>query len=159
MASKKVFSSTRQLQQIGRATRMQQIGVKAAQLLDLRELFETFEILGHRGAGVPFTLVEVDRFAPTTKTCSMCGSIRKMEQQDRVYECECGAGMDRDVNAARNILTLGLIKERVPTERREYTLGEIQTATGNLTDRLRLIPRVVCKPGSLNQEAPAFRRG
>ena len=105
------------------------------------------------------TLVEVDRFAPTTKTCSMCGSIRKMEQQDRVYECECGAGMDRDVNAARNILTLGLIKDRVPTERRESALGETQTTTDNLTDRLRLIPRVVCKPGSLNQEAPAFRRG
>jgi len=105
------------------------------------------------------TLVEVDRFAPTTKTCSMCGSVRKMEQQDRVYECECGAGMDRDVNAARNILTLGLIKDRVPTERRESALGETLTTTDNLTDRLRLIPRVVCKPGSLNQEAPAFRRG
>jgi len=52
--------------------------------------------------------VVIDRFEPTTKVCSDCGCIKEMKLSDRVFECEdCGLILDRDYNAAINILKLG----------------------------------------------------
>ena len=49
-------------------------------------------------------LVKVDRFFPSSKRCSKCGRIRTdLTLSDRIYRCECGCEMDRDVNAAINI--------------------------------------------------------
>lgn len=46
----------------------------------------------------------------TSKTCSECKHIKKvLTLQERTYHCEaCGSKMDRDLNASRNILRLGL---------------------------------------------------
>lgn len=48
----------------------------------------------------------VDRFAPTSKTCSACGSYQQtMPLSIRAWTCpDCGTRHDRDVNAAKNIL-------------------------------------------------------
>jgi putative transposase len=50
-------------------------------------------------------LVAVDRFYPSSKTCSSCGVVKaKLPLWERVFTCDnCGAVSDRDVNAARNI--------------------------------------------------------
>ena len=54
-------------------------------------------------------LVKVDRFYPSTKTCSVCGNIQPMPLGVRVYTCPgCGAVLDRDYNAAVNIRAEGL---------------------------------------------------
>lgn len=55
-------------------------------------------------------LVEVDRFYPSSKTCSSCGNINKeLSLSDREWACEtCHTHHDRDVNAAKNILREGL---------------------------------------------------
>ncbi|MBD0692295.1 RNA-guided endonuclease InsQ/TnpB family protein [Streptomyces sp. CBMA123] len=54
-------------------------------------------------------LVTIDRWFPSSKLCSACGRIRdRMPLNVRVWECDCGAVHDRDVNAARNILAAGL---------------------------------------------------
>ncbi|GAA2787223.1 RNA-guided endonuclease TnpB family protein [Kitasatospora aburaviensis] len=54
-------------------------------------------------------LVVVDRWFPSSRLCSACGTIRdKMPLNVREWECDCGAVHDRDVNAARNILAAGL---------------------------------------------------
>lgn len=50
----------------------------------------------------------VDRFYPSSKTCSSCGRVKDIPLHIRVYECECGLSLDRDLNAARNILAQGL---------------------------------------------------
>ncbi len=55
-------------------------------------------------------VVKVPRFSPTTKTCSKCGSVKPMKLSDRVYECACGHVMDRDLNAAKNILAMSTVK-------------------------------------------------
>lgn len=53
-------------------------------------------------------LVVADRFWPSTKRCSACGNEREIGLDERVYECErgeCGLVLDRDLNAARNLVT------------------------------------------------------
>jgi putative transposase len=46
-----------------------------------------------------------DRWLPSSKTCSSCGTLRKdLTLKDRTFECrECGLVMDRDLNAAVNL--------------------------------------------------------
>ena len=55
------------------------------------------------------TLVKVDRFYPSSKTCSVCGHrLDALPLSVRSWDCPaCGAHHDRDVNAARNMLTEG----------------------------------------------------
>jgi putative transposase len=53
-------------------------------------------------------LVIAPRFYPSTKACSACGHIKdEMPLGERVFRCEaCGAEIDRDLNAARNLASL-----------------------------------------------------
>ena len=55
------------------------------------------------------TLVTVDRFSPSSKTCSTCGSVKaKLDLRVRVYECDtCELVLDRDRNAALNVAREG----------------------------------------------------
>ena len=48
-------------------------------------------------------LIKIDRFYPSSKTCSSCGQVKDMPLDVRTYECDCGSVLDRDVNAALNI--------------------------------------------------------
>ncbi|MDF2512097.1 MAG: transposase [Herbinix sp.] len=49
-------------------------------------------------------LIRVDRWYASSKTCSRCGRVKKeLHLSERIYQCECGNRMDRDVNAAINI--------------------------------------------------------
>ncbi|OZB77362.1 MAG: transposase [Thiomonas sp. 14-64-326] len=56
------------------------------------------------------TLMGIDRWYPSSKTCSVCGHVQgKMPLSVREWTCsECGTHHDRDVNAARNVLAAGL---------------------------------------------------
>ena len=54
------------------------------------------------------TVVLVDP-RQTSQMCSRCGLIVKKDLSERIHRCpECGLTMDRDLNAAKNILRLGL---------------------------------------------------
>lgn len=51
-------------------------------------------------------LIVIDRWFPSSKMCNACGALQdKMPLNVRDWECACGAVHDRDVNAARNLLT------------------------------------------------------
>lgn len=54
--------------------------------------------------GIKF--IQVDRFYPSSKTCSCCGSVKSdLKLSDRTYVCsECGFTIDRDLNAAINLM-------------------------------------------------------
>jgi putative transposase len=54
------------------------------------------------------TLVLAGRFYPSSKQCSGCGTVKaKLALSERTYTCAaCGLVIDRDVNAARNLLKL-----------------------------------------------------
>jgi len=55
-------------------------------------------------------LVAIDRWYPSSKTCSDCGHLlRSLPLNVREWVCaECGTVHDRDVNAAKNVLAVGL---------------------------------------------------
>ena len=54
-------------------------------------------------------LVAIDRWFPSSKTCSRCGQIDSDQTLgDRLYVCACGLELDRDHNAAINILNKAL---------------------------------------------------
>jgi putative transposase len=55
-------------------------------------------------------LIEVDRWYPSSKTCSECRhTLDELRLQERQWRCpRCGFCHDRDVNAARNLLVEGL---------------------------------------------------
>lgn len=53
-------------------------------------------------------LLTVNRFYPSSKTCSCCGAKASFGLETRRWTCgSCGANHDRDVNAAKNILAAG----------------------------------------------------
>lgn len=52
--------------------------------------------------GIEF--IEADKWYPSSKTCSCCGAIKKdLKLSDRVYKCNCGLVIDRDLNASINL--------------------------------------------------------
>ena len=52
---------------------------------------------------------EIDEYM-TTITCTNCGKINKLGKS-KIHECECGMEADRDENAAKNILKVGLVEK------------------------------------------------
>ncbi len=56
------------------------------------------------------TVIAVDRWYPSSKTCSACGQLApKMPLNVREWTCaSCGARHDRDVNAAKVLCAAGL---------------------------------------------------
>ena len=58
--------------------------------------------------GIEF--IQADRFYASSKTCSCCGSIKKdLKLKDRVYKCDCGLSIDRDLNASINLSKYQLV--------------------------------------------------
>lgn len=67
-----------------------------------------FTLLLYKAAEAGRTVVRVNP-AYTSQTCSSCGHRQRMPVEKRVYKCgQCGLQIDRDLNAALNILKIGL---------------------------------------------------
>lgn len=60
--------------------------------------------LEYKTAWYGSTLTVINRFYPSSQTCSACGARAKLTLAERIYRCAaCGFSADRDVNAAINI--------------------------------------------------------
>ncbi|HEY2690268.1 MAG TPA: RNA-guided endonuclease TnpB family protein, partial [Streptosporangiaceae bacterium] len=59
-------------------------------------------------------LIVIDRWYPSSKTCSACGHLlASLSLSTRTWRCpSCGTRHDRDINAAKNILAAGLAVAR-----------------------------------------------
>jgi putative transposase len=79
-------------------------------------------------------ILRIGRFAPSSKTCSTCGSINKeLTLKDREWTCEgCNTVHDRDVNAACNIKSFAL-KNYLTTEHSLKNQGKLPALVGALT--------------------------
>jgi putative transposase len=67
-------------------------------------------VLEYKAARARRRLIVIDRFYPSSKTCSACGHLlAQLSLSTRAWPCpSCGIRHDRDVNAAKNILAAGL---------------------------------------------------
>ena len=74
-------------------------------------------------------ILQIGTFEPSSKTCSNCGYINsELELKDRKWTCpNCLTVLDRDKNAAQNILQFSLNK--LPVERRSKD-AELPTIVG-----------------------------
>jgi putative transposase len=66
-------------------------------------------LLEYKAAWYGREVIAVDRFFPSSKLCSHCGTLQeKMPLSVRTWTCDCATTHDRDVNAAKNLLAAGL---------------------------------------------------
>ena len=71
----------------------------------------------------------LSRFAPTTKLCFHCGELHnEIRVWDRVFHCDCGVCMDRDIHAAQCMVWMYLNDFQIPTEHRNTMRAENQTS-------------------------------
>ncbi len=68
------------------------------------------EFLKYKAEWRGVNIVRIGRFEPSSKMCSGCGYVnRELKLSDRKWQCpECSVAHDRDINAAKNILQIGL---------------------------------------------------
>lgn len=73
-------------------------------------------------------VVKIGRYYPSSKTCHCCGYVKEdLTLRDREWICPvCGEVLDRDTNAAMNILSEGL--------------KNISSGTGDYTDGVDIRP-------------------
>ncbi|WP_328744016.1 transposase [Streptomyces sp. NBC_00285] len=65
-------------------------------------------LLEYKAAWYGREVIAVDRWFPSSKLCSTCGTLKeKMPLHIRTWTCDCGTTHDRDVNAAKNLLAAG----------------------------------------------------
>ena len=102
-------------------------------------------------------IVFVDRFYPSSKTCHNCGYINKsLTLKDRQWICpQCGEVIERDYNAALNILDEGL--RIIGCSTSEFTLADYPTAERRTTRKCgamddRLSNEELKSSGRLKQE-------
>ena len=71
--------------------------------------------LEYKTARTGAALRVIDRWYPSSKTCSKCGAVKaKLSLSERVYRCDaCGLAIDRDLNAAINICVAGSAPETI----------------------------------------------
>ena len=66
-------------------------------------------ILAYKLADRGKKLIKIDKWFPSSKMCRFCGNINhELTLSDRVWTCECGQVLNRDENAAINIMNVGL---------------------------------------------------
>jgi len=87
-----------------------------------------FSMLKYKSEWYGKELVQINRWEPTSKTCSSCGYINKdLTLKVREWTCpECNTHHDRDLNAANNIKALG-------TSSAQRTQRECKTSTKKQT--------------------------
>jgi putative transposase len=71
-------------------------------------------------------VVHIDRFFPSSKTCHRCGWINNnLTLKDREWKCDkCGEVIDRDLNAAINILNEGYRLNNISVGTTDYERGD-----------------------------------
>ena len=88
-------------------------------------------------------LVVVDRFFPSSKTCSQCHEVKEvMPLTARTFECECGFEANRDYNASLNLLRqIG----RVPAESTPVEITALRRSV------YPVVVTSICESGSKHQ--------
>ena len=79
-------------------------------------------------------LCVVDRWFPSSKTCSNCGTVKaKLPLSERTFNCDmCGLSIDRDVNAAINIKVAGSAPETLNARGEDVRRADLVSGNADL---------------------------
>ena len=89
----------------------------------------------------------IDRFSPSSKTCSACGKKHNLTLSDRWISCSCGHEINRDANAAINIRNWGLDKFKNTEGTSEINVCGVHVRPKNFSS----------EAGTMKQETTPFR--
>ena len=78
----------------------------------------------------------IDRWYPSSKTCSKCGAVKaKLSLSERVFHCDaCGLSIDRDLNAAVNIKVAGSAPETINARGGDTSRADTPSGNANPTE-------------------------
>jgi len=75
-----------------------------AKQIKSQNLFEFINQIAYKCDKYGIELVKANKWYPSSKLCCVCGKKNnKLKLSDRIYKCECGNVIDRDLNAAINL--------------------------------------------------------
>ena len=108
---------------------------KLARAIGEASWYSFVNMLQYKGKWKGCDIIQIDQFYPSSKTCSRCNWKKEnLKLSERSWVCpKCGTIHDRDINAAKNILTYGLSLKSISSgtednKRREVKRGSSRTS-------------------------------
>ena len=101
---------------------------KLARVIGEASWYSFVSMLQYKGKWKGCDIVQIDQFYPSSKTCSVCNWKKEdLKLSDRSWKCpNCGTEHDRDINAAKNILTYGLSLKSISSGTEDYKRREMK---------------------------------
>ena len=131
----------------GMANRKRRLGRRLADA----SLGELRRQLHYKTTGYGHRLVAVDRFFPSSKTCSNCDHAKaKLALSERVFRCDhCGHVADRDANAARTIRNEAQRLLDQQSEQDQQSVAGLRPETQNADRRRRKTSEAQADPAAV----------
>jgi putative transposase len=100
---------------------------------------ELFKMIDYKCKFYGKEFIQIDRFFPSSKTCNRCGCLKsELKLSDRVFVCDdCDYEIDRDLNASKNIKSVGVATAKQSVMECKTWLGKPKQAIPN--DLMRVL--------------------
>ena len=104
---------------------------KLAEAIGEASWYSFVNMLQYKGKWKGCDIIQIDQFYPSSKTCSVCNWKKEdLKLSDRSWICpNCGAVHDRDINAAKNILTYGLSLKSISSGTEDNKRREVKKSS------------------------------
>ena len=101
---------------------------KLARAIGEASWYSFVNMLQYKGKWKGCDIIQIDQFYPSSKTCYICNWKKEdLKLSDRSWTCpNCGTEHDRDINAAKNILTYGLSLKSISSGTEDNKRGEVK---------------------------------
>ena len=101
---------------------------KLARVIGEASWYSFVSMLQYKGKWKGCDIIQIDQFYPSSKTCSVCNWKKEdLKLSDRSWKCpNCETEHDRDINAAKNILTYGLSLKSISSGTEDYKRREVK---------------------------------
>lgn len=101
---------------------------KLARAIGEASWYSFVNMLQYKGKWKGCDIIQIDQSYPSSKTCSRCNWKKEnLKLSERSWICpKCGTIHDRDINAAKNILTYGLSLKSISSGTEDYKRGEVK---------------------------------
>ena len=111
---------------------------KLARVIGEASWYSFVSMLQYKGKWKGCDIIQIDQFYPSSKTCSVCNWKKEdLKLSDRSWKCpNCGTEHDRDINAAKNILTYGLSLKSISSGTEDYKCREVKRSPKEIESSL-----------------------